>query len=162
MTPTFPNSLFDQESGRPKTTLWICYLQINQLFLFSFLIYFFIPLNLSNSNGQGCKQFFFLERKKVRWGHYFRLRFYTAHQTKCSTGWKFVHLGVPFTGRNDLNRTKIWQAVQGEIQHVTLTTLFCLLKLPAIFHFASLIAEVSHDEAKIPSSHFWLVVRDLC
>ena len=39
VTPTFPNSLFDQESGRPKTTLWICYLQINQLFLFSFLIY---------------------------------------------------------------------------------------------------------------------------
>lgn len=107
VTPTFPNSLFDQESGRPKTTLWICYLQINQLFLFSFLIYFFIPLNLSNSNGQGCKQFFFLERKKVRWGHHFRLRFYTVHQTKCSTGWK-VHLGVPFTGRNDLNRTKIW------------------------------------------------------
>ena len=61
---TFPNSLFDQESGRRKTTLWICYLQINQLFLFSFLIYFFIPLNLSNSNGQGCKQFFFWRGKK--------------------------------------------------------------------------------------------------
>lgn len=115
VTPTFPNSLFDQESGRPKTTLWICYLQINQLFLFSFLIYFFIPLNLSNSNGQGCKQFFFLERKKVRWGHHFRLRFYTAHQTKCSTGWKFAHLGVPFTGRNDLNRTKIWMPRRSKI-----------------------------------------------
>lgn len=84
-------------------------------FLFSFLIYFFIPLNLSNSNGQGCKQFFFLERKKVRWGHHFRLRFYTAHQTKCSTGWKFVHLGVPFTGRNDLNRTKIWMPRRSKI-----------------------------------------------
>ena len=61
VTPTFPNSNSTRNQVDEKP---LCGSATSKsTFLFSFLIYFFIPLNLSNSNGQGCKQFFFLERK---------------------------------------------------------------------------------------------------